>query len=322
MINTDKGNSVKKFIGIDIGGMSIKGMIIRGDGTELCRDTIETGCEKGGSAMCDNIVTLINRMIQSIGGYKTDIKGVGIGCPGFIDSKGGYVIFAGNLNLKYFPLQKEVSDRVGLPVRIANDGHAAALGEARFGAGKKFKDSILVTLGTGIGGGIIVDGQLFEGGKSVGTEIGHTVIVADGYPCSCGRKGCFECYASATALMRKTREEMRANKDSLMWENYTPESVSGLTAFEYMDRDQSAKNVVDWYVKHLAIGVVNLANVFRPEAVMFGGGVSGQKERLTAPVQQLVDKEIFAGTDFAPVKIVTASLGSKAGAYGAAALLM
>lgn len=319
---TDTGNSIKKFIGIDIGGMTIKGMIIRGDGTELCRDSIETGCENGGSAMCDNIVTLINRLIQCIGGYKTDIKGVGIGCPGLIDSKNGFVVFAGNLGLKYFPLQKEISDKIGLPVKITNDAHAAALGEARFGAGKKYKDSILVTLGTGVGGGIVVEGKLFEGGKSVGTEIGHTVIETNGYPCSCGRRGCFECYASATALMRKTREEMQANKNSAMWEKYTPETVTGLTPFEYADSDETAKKVVEWYVKHLAIGVTNLANVFRPEVVMFGGGVSAQKERLTEPVQRLVDKEIFAGTDFAPVKVVTASLGGKAGAYGAAALLM
>ncbi len=319
---TDTGNSVKKYIGIDIGGMSVKGMILRGDGTELCKDCIETGCENGGSAMCDNIVTLINRMIQTIGGYKTDIKGVGIGCPGLIDSKNGFVVFSGNLGLKYFPLQKEVSDKIGLPVKITNDAHAAALGEAKFGAGRKYKDSILVTLGTGVGGGIVVDGQLFEGGKSVGTEIGHTVIETDGYPCSCGRKGCFECYASASALMRKTREEMRADTNSAMWEKYTPETVTGLTAFEYSDTDEAAKRVVDWYIKHLAIGVTNIANVFRPEVVMFGGGVSGQKERLTLPVQKLLDEEIFAGTDFAPVKVVTASLGGKAGAYGAAALLM
>ena len=152
---TDTGNRVKKYIGIDIGGMSVKGMILRGDGTELCKDCIETGCKNGGSARCDNIVTLINRMIQTIGGYKTDIKGVGIGCPGLIDSKNGFVVFSGNLGLKYFPLQKEISDKIGLPVKITNDAHAAALGEAKFGAGRKYKDSILVTLGTGVGGGIV-----------------------------------------------------------------------------------------------------------------------------------------------------------------------
>ena len=315
-------NFVKKFIGVDIGGMTIKGVIINHLGEVLSRSDIVTGAENGGDAMCSNIVTLINGMLSETGVLKSEIAGVGIGCPGLIDSKNGFVVFSGNLGLKYFPLQKEISDKIGLPVKITNDAHAAALGEAKFGAGRKYKDSILVTLGTGVGGGIVVDGQLFEGGKSVGTEIGHTVIETDGYPCSCGRKGCFECYASASALMRKTREEMRADTNSAMWEKYTPETVTGLTAFEYSDTDEAAKRVVDWYIKHLAIGVTNIANVFRPEVVMFGGGVSGQKERLTLPVQKLLDEEIFAGTDFAPVKVVTASLGGKAGAYGAAALLM
>lgn len=321
-MKSELNNSVKKFIGVDIGGMTIKGVIIKSDGTELCSDSIETGCENGGNAMCDNIVTMVNRMIGRIGGYKDDIKGIGIGCPGLIDSKDGFVVFAGNLGLKYFPLQREVSDKTGLPVKITNDAHAAALGEAKFGAGKKYSDSILITLGTGVGGGIVVDGKLFEGGKSVGTEIGHTVIHSDGYPCTCGRKGCFECYASATALMRKTREVMRENQNSAMWEKYTPETVTGLTPFEYADSDEAAKSVIDWYIKHLACGITNLANVFRPQAVMIGGGVSGQGERLTVPLQKLVDKEIFAGTDFAPVKVIKASLGSKAGSYGAAALLM
>ena len=205
---------------------------------------------------------------------------------------------------------------------MTNDANAAALGEAKFGAGKEYSDSILVTLGTGVGGGIIIDGKLFEGGKSAGTEIGHTVIETNGYPCTCGRWGCFECYASATALMRKTKDAMEEDTGSEMWKTYTPQTVSGKTPFEYAETDIAAKQVVDWYVKHLACGITNLANVFRPQVVMLGGGVSEQGERLTVPVQRLVDKELFAGTDFAPVKVVKASLGSRAGAYGAAALWM
>ncbi len=318
----DLKNVVKKFIGVDIGGMTIKGIIINNSGEIIVEDCVPTDADKSAEAMLGNIVNLINRMISAAGVLKREVSGVGIGCPGLIDSKNGMVVFAGNLNLEYYPLAKGVSDKVGLPVKLTNDANAAALGEAKFGAGKKYTDSVLVTLGTGVGGGIVIDGKLFEGGKSAGAEIGHTVIVEDGLQCTCGRRGCFERYASARALMEQTRAAMEANKSSAMWQAYTPETVSGRTPFEYAESDETAKKVVDTYVKHLACGITDIINIFRPQVVMLGGGVSEQGERLTVPVQKLVNGEMFAGTTFAPVKIVKAALGSKAGAFGAAALFM
>lgn len=315
-------DKIKKYIGIDIGGMTVKGIIVDKEGKVYSDDRIATGCEDGGNAMCRNIVALINKLLAVAGIQKSEIEGIGVGCPGLIDSENGVVVFAGNLGLSQFPLAKAVADKTDLPVKITNDANAAALGEAKFGAGKKYSDSILVTLGTGVGGGIVIGGKLFEGNKSAGAEIGHMVIENNGYYCTCGRRGCFECYASATALMKRTKEMMEDDTSSEMWKNYTPQTVSGRTPFEYYDTDLAARQVVDWYVKHLACGITNLANIFRPQIVMLGGGVSEQGEKLTVPVQKLVDKELFAGTDFAPVKVVKASLGSKAGAYGAAALIM
>ena len=311
----------KKFIGIDIGGTSIKGIIIRGDGTVLGKHSITTGTDDG-DKLTENIVEIVNDLVMQVGGYKVGIKGVGIGCPGLIDSKTGKVVFAGNLNLKYYPLAKNVSDKVGLPVKITNDANAAALGEAVFGAGAKYKDSILVTLGTGIGGGIVIGGKLFEGGGSAGTEIGHTVIIQNGLQCTCGRRGCFERYASARALTEQTRAAMEENTYSEMWKGYNLETVCGKTPFDYMDTDITAKAVVDNYIGYLACGIINLVNIFRPQVVMLGGGVSEQGERLTQPLQKILDKEIFAGTDYAPAKIIKAKLGSGAGAFGAAALFM
>lgn len=315
-------NNVKKFIGIDIGGTAIKGIIINNLGNILAEGSVPTDADKGADVMMSNIVDLVNEMLASIDIVKREISGIGIGCPGLIDSKNGMVVFAGNLNLKYYPLASEVSDRIGLPVKITNDANAAALGEAKFGAGKKFDNSVLVTLGTGVGGGIVIDGKLFEGGSSAGTEIGHTVIVENGIKCTCGRCGCFERYASARALTEQTREAMLAHKESKMWNTYTDETANGKTPFDYYDSDETAKSVVDGYIKHLACGVTNIVNIFRPQVVMLGGGVSEQGDRLTVPVQKLVDKEIFAGTLYAPVKVVKATLGSKAGGFGAAALLM
>lgn len=312
---------LKNYIGIDIGGMTIKGIIIDGQGKILFEDVIPTDAGKGENAIGDNVVELVNRMIINSKLYKNDFAGIGIGSPGLIDSERGNIVFAGNLMLNNYPLAKYVSERVGMPVKLTNDANAAALGEAKFGSGIKCRDSILVTLGTGVGGGIISEGKLFEGGKSAGAEIGHMVIVVDGERCSCGRKGCFESYASATALMEQTKRAMQQNKDSLMWQKYTLDSVSGATAFEYADKDETAKQVVETYVKYLACGIINLVNVFRPQVVMLGGGVSAQGEKLTRPVQEIVNKEVFASS-YAPVKIVTAKLGNKAGGIGAAALFM
>ena len=310
---------MKYYLGLDIGGTFVKGVCITADGKVLAEGKCDTGCENGGAAMCDNIARLCEDLKAQVNG---ELAGIGAGCPGMIKSSDGVVKFAGNLGLKNFFLGAELSKRLGVPVKVTNDANAAALGEALFGAGKNYKNSILVTLGTGVGGGIIIDGKLFEGGESAGAEIGHMVLERHGDHCTCGRRGCFEAYCSATALIRRTKLQMEENPRSAMWTKYTAETANGKTAFEFADSDIDAKEVVDWYLKYLACGIANLANIFRPEIIMLGGGVSEQGEKLTEPLQKLVDKELFGGTEYAPVKIVRASLGSKAGAYGAAALAM
>lgn len=309
------------YVGIDIGGMTVKGIVLDSEGNALCEDAVVTSTERGGAALCDSVAELTLAMLSKCGADKADAH-MGVGCPGVIDSERGVLVFSGNLNLRNFPLAREISSRLGMRVKVTNDANAAALGEATFGAGKNYKDSILVTLGTGVGGGIIIDGKLFEGHASAGAEIGHMVIERHGNNCTCGRRGCFEAYCSATALIKRTRLQMEENPRSAMWTKYTAETATGKTAFEFADTDIDAKEVVDWYLKYLACGIANLANIFRPEIIMIGGGVSEQGERLTAPLQKLLDKELFGGTAYAPVKIVKASLGSKAGAYGAAALAM
>ncbi len=307
------------YIGIDVGGTAIKGIAIDEAGEVKAEGKVDTG---GKDVFCDNIALLIGELLKGAKTDEREVAGVGVGCPGMIDSENGVVVFAGNLGLKNFPLAGEITARTGFSVKVTNDANAAALGEARFGAGVQFSNSILVTLGTGVGGGIVVGGKLFEGGRSAGAEIGHMVVKRGGYPCTCGRKGCFECYASATALIRKTREAMIAHEESAMWRTYDVLSACGKTAFDYSDVDEAAREVVDWYIENLACGITNLANVFRPEIILLGGGVSEQGEKLTAPLQKLLDEEIFAGQNYAPVKVAKASLGNRAGALGAAALAM
>lgn len=303
------------YIGIDVGGTAVKGAVVDESGKLHGEDSVVT---VKGEGLIDGIVALCNRLSKL---NKEPVEGIGVGCAGVIDSENGAVVLARNLSLADFPMAKLIGEKCGLPVRITNDANAAALGEAKFGAGKNYKNSIFVTLGTGVGGGIVINGKLFEGNKSAGAEIGHMVIKYGGEPCSCGRRGCFEAYSSATALKRLTREAMRADAGSSMWGKYTPDTVTGKTAFEYAEVDPAAKRVVEEYVSYLACGLANLANAFRPEIIMLGGGVSKEGERLIAPLRKALDKEVFAA-QYAPVKVECAALGTAAGAIGAAALCM
>lgn len=306
------------YMGLDVGGTSIKGLVINEKG-----DILSEGCVpvEVGADLADTIEVLADELVQRMGVVFSQISGIGVCCPGLIDTTTGTVLFAGNLELKNYPLKKLLVDKFKLRVEVCNDANAAALGEAKFGVGKGYDNSIMITLGTGVGGGIVIDGKLFEGNKGAGTEVGHMVIEKGGLKCTCGRRGCFEVYCSARALTAKTKFEMEEDTGSDMWKTYTNDTADGKTAFEYMDSDKTAKRIADWYINHLACGITNLANIFRPNIVMLGGGVAAQGSRLTAPLQKLVDKELFGGTDFAPVKIECASLGNRAGAYGAAALL-
>lgn len=312
----------KYYVGIDLGGTFIKGGIVDDLGNILAQDKTPTESEFGAGRVATNIANLAKSLMEKLDLQADDIVGLGMGVPGMIDGKAGNVIYSNNLKWKDFKIGGEVSKLTGLQVKIANDANVAALGEAKFGAAKGLEDVIMLTLGTGVGGGIVAGGRLIEGNKSAGAELGHMVIVAGGEQCTCGRKGCLEAYASATALIRDTKRAMEAHKDSKMWEIGSLDKVTGKTSFDYKGSDPYAKAVVDNYIEHLGFGITNLANIFRPQVVLLGGGVCAQGKELTEPLQALLDKEIFAG-DLGPrVEIRIAELENSAGILGAAALLM
>lgn len=310
------------YIGIDLGGTFIKGGIVDGNGKIVAEGKVPTESELGGEKVMDNVAFLIKSLFDKSGLSKNDVAGVGMGVPGMIDSKNGVVIFSNNLKWHHLHIAEGVESRTGLSVKIANDANVAALGEAVYGAGSDVDDSILLTLGTGVGGGIIVGNKLVEGNKSAGAELGHMVIAHNGEQCTCGRKGCLEAYASATALIRDTKRAMEAHKDSKMWEIGSLDNVTGKTAFDYQNTDIYAKEVVDNYIEMLACGIANIANIFRPHTVMLGGGVCAQGDNLIKPLQKIVDREIFAGDLGPKCPIAIAKLGNKAGILGAAALIM
>lgn len=312
----------KYYVGIDLGGTFIKGGIVDDLGNIVYQDKTPTESEKGADGVAKNIASLAKSLMKKVGLTKDDVEGLGMGVPGMIDSKNGTVIYSNNLNWKDFRIGEKVSELTGLRVKIANDANVAALGEVKFGAAKGCENAVMLTLGTGVGGGVVAEGMLIEGNKSAGAELGHSAIVAGGKQCTCGRKGCLEAYASATALIRDTKEAMTTHKDSKMWEIGSIDKVTGKTAFDYKDTDPYAKKVVGDYIYHLACGITNFANIFRPETVLLGGGVCAQGDELVKPLQALLDQDIFAGELGPQVAIRIAELGNSAGLLGAAALLM
>lgn len=310
----------KKYIGIDLGGTFIKGGVVDGVGNILLSDKVPTESDKGAGQVAKNIALLALSLMERLSLKAADVVGIGMGVPGMIDGKAGNVIYSNNLNWKDFRIAETVEKLSGLPVKIANDANVAVLGEVKFGAGKGCENVVMLTLGTGVGGGVIAEGVMVEGNKGAGAELGHSVIVAGGEQCTCGRKGCLEAYASATALIRDTKRVMTAHKDSKMWETYDLDGVNGKTAFDYKDVDPYAKQVVDDYIFHLAVGITNFANIFRPEVVLLGGGVCAQGDVLVKPLQALLNRDIFAGDLGPSVPIKIATLGNSAGLLGAAAL--
>lgn len=313
------------YVGIDFGGMSAKAGLFDKNSKMLAKDTVKTSKD-------DNYVTTVAKMAQLVKKLCEEndvpiksVRRIGLASPGVIDSKEGVVVRWGNYNWSDKPLARDMSEAVGAEVRVVNDANAAAYGEAIYGAAKAYKNSIFITLGTGIGSGIIIDGKLFEGVRGAGAEAGHMVIQVGGVPCGCGRKGCFEQYASASALIRDTKRAMFENKESIMWRmtDGDPENVDGKTAFAASrEGDAAAQTVVKNYIVYLGEGILNLVSIFRPEAVILGGGVCNEGEYLLAPLRKYVAERLYVGCDKVPLTLNRAALGNDAGIYGALAFAM
>lgn len=313
------------YVGVDIGGTGVKAGIVNENGEIVARNKIATDTASGAEKIINDIANQIISLVNDNGYDMSDIKAIGIGCPGAINSKTGVVDYSNNLYWKNVPLVAMLEEKTGKSVKVSNDANVAALGESKFGAGKNYSDVILITLGTGVGGGVIIDNKLFEGNESKGTELGHTVIIKGGEPCTCGRRGCLEAYASATALIRETKKAMNTLPSSYMWKyaDNNIDNVNGLTAFESAKKgDALAQGVVNNYIEWLGEGLVNFVNIFRPQAIMLGGGVSAQGEYLTKPLNEYIEKNAYGGKNAPAVDIVIASLGNEAGIIGAASLVM
>ena len=307
-------------VGIDLGGSFIKGGLVNDLGEILVSERIPTCPETGAEGVTGRIADLCRRLIARGGLSFDDVIGVGIGVPGMIDKDGGEVVYSNNLQWSHFPIAPKVRAALGLPVRIANDANAAVLGEVKFGAGKGYQNAVLLTLGTGVGGGIVVNGRLYEGSRGAGAELGHMILRAGGRRCTCGRRGCLEAYASAAALIRAAKRAAKRFPQSALGK-ISPEGLNGSALFRLQKTDPAAKQVVQRYLDDLAEGVTDVANIFRPDVILLGGGLSAVGKDLTDPVVRRVRERLFGGDDGPLPEIKTASCGNDAGILGAYALL-
>lgn len=312
------------YIGVDVGGTGIKVGVVDNKGNIIADNKMPTNAKNGYENVVKDIYLTMLTAVEKSGISLDDIDGIGVGIPGTIDSENGIVTYSCNLEWEEIDFIKELKKYIDKPTFISNDANLAAYGEAIFGAGKNYRDSVLLTLGTGVGGGIIIDKTLFEGNKGAGAEVGHVVINYNGELCNCGRRGCFEAYCSATALIRDTKREMEQNRLSKMWEIAGGlEGVNGKTAFDAkLLGDESAIYIIRRYIRFLAEGIVNIANLLRPEVIMIGGGISNQGDKLIVPLQEYLNCYKYGGKHTPKVKVIKASLGNKAGIIGAAALVM
>ncbi|MBD5131362.1 MAG: ROK family glucokinase [Clostridiales bacterium] len=308
-------------VGVDIGGMSIKVGVVDRDGNIVKKGKVVTDVEGGPHKIINDIADLILSLIDP---KDRDFVGIGIGCPGAINSATGVVDRAFNLKWHKVALAEELARRINKRIKVSNDANVAALGETMYGVGRTYTDTIFITLGTGVGGGVVLNGKLYEGNESKGAELGHMVLVVDGEQCTCGRRGCMEAYCSATALIRETKKAMLADKNSSMWQfvGGDIEKVDGRTAFECSKTgDKSANAVVDYFVKYLGEGMLNFANIFRPQAIILGGGVCAQGDYLIYKLKDYCKDRNYGFANTPRFDILAAQLGNDAGIIGAAGLI-
>ena len=311
-------------IGIDLGGTNIVASVVDDDYNIIGTSKTPTNAPRSADEIFDDIADVCEEAVKAAGLTMEDIDSVGMGTPGTVNQD-GIIEFANNLAFNNVPARTMLAKRINKPeekVFIENDANCAALGEAYAGCGNGAKDFVAVTLGTGVGSGVIIGGKIVIGVNYAGGECGHMVIVVDGEQCSCGRKGCWEAYASATALIRQTKKAMEEYPDSLMHKLAKEEGkVSGRTAFDAMRLgDIAGIKVVDDYIKYVACGLINIVNALQPEIICIGGGICNEGETLMKPLRRFVQSERYSIHSKIQTKIVKAELGNDAGVIGAALL--
>ena len=311
------------YLGIDLGGTNIAVGIVDENYQILARAKRRTKVPCEPDELCEQLALTALEALDNAKLTINDIPWIGIGTPGTINRDTGIVEFSNNLFLHNFPIRKLLEARLNKKVVVENDANAAAYGEYKAGALRGAKNGLAITLGTGIGSGIILDGKVYAGFNYAAGEMGHTVIAFNGRHCTCGRNGCWEAYASATGLIAQTKEAMEKTEshDSPIWKLVDGDlaNVSGRTAFDAMRAgDPVGKAVVDQYIAYLGCGIANCINTFQPDILCIGGGICNEGETLLKPLREYVTHEIYTINTAKNTVICKAALGNDAGIIGAA----
>ena len=309
-------------IGIDLGGTNIVAGVMDSDYKLLAKARCKTNASRPAREIVTDMARMAREAVEKAGLAMSDVEHIGVGSPGTCNAANGIVEYANNLGFDHVPIKAWLEEDLRVPVSIENDANAAALGEALAGAARGARSCVCITLGTGVGGGIILDGKVYSGFNYAGAELGHMVIMVDGEDCTCGRQGCWEAYASATALVRQTRRAMEAHPDSAMWKIAgSLDNVDGRTAFDGMRAgDDAASRVVENYVHYVACGLINVINIFQPEVLCIGGGICKEGETLLAPIREYIFQERYSKFCDHLTRLCVAELGNDAGVIGAACL--
>jgi glucokinase len=310
-------------IGVDLGGTNIAVGVVDEKFNIIGRGKMKTNAPRPAERIFDDISTAVDVAISSAGICRDEIISVGVGTPGSVNKSTGFIEFANNLEFNNVPARKMLEDRLSKTVYLDNDANCAALGEAIAGCGKGVPSFVAITLGTGVGSGIVIDGKIVNGVNFAAGEMGHMVICIDGEQCNCGRRGCWERYASANALIAQTKDAMRLNQDSKMWQlvNENIDSVSGRTAFDAMrEGDETGKKVVLRYIYYVATGIINIINALQPDIICIGGGIGHEGDFLLEPLRRHVERERYSLYATKQTRLVSAELGNDAGIIGAALL--
>lgn len=312
-------------LGIDLGGTNIVAGVVDEEYNIVAKASCKTAVPRPEKEICDSMAEVALQAIENANITIEDVESIGIGVPGAVNPETGVIEYSANLFFHNWSVVEMMEERLNKKVKIENDANAAALGEYLAGSAKGAKNAVAITLGTGVGGGIIIDGKIYSGSNYAGAELGHMVIVKGGKECACGRHGCWEAYASATGLINLTKEKILTEKPDFSYMlklcDDDISNVSGKTAFEAMaEGDPLAKQVVEEYISYLATGVVNIINIFQPDVLCIGGGVSNQGENLLAPLRQIVESERYTKHNDKQTVICQCSLGNDAGIIGAAYL--
>ena len=313
-----------KYVGVDIGGTNLKAGLADENGQLLAVQKMKVASITDQQSLAWTIVAMTQELAKSAGVPLDEIASVGVGVPGTVEIRSGSLQYSCNLPFRRVPLRRLFHKYMNKPLYLENDGNCAAVGEYYAGAGRRSKRFVTITLGTGVGAGIIHNGKIYHGANGMAGEVGHTVIQRNGLPCPCGRRGCWEQYASASALKRMTAEAVAAHPDSILARVVAENDghVSGQSAFIAARQDDPVgQRICDEYVGYLACGIVNVVNVFQPDALAIGGGVSNEAdEQLLLPVQRCVERESIPCAKNRRTRIVKAELGNQAGIIGAALL--